>query len=115
MVDAEHFLEVWLMNEEEAKGLIRKALDADQVINMQQLGLPWEEPDNWFLHNVGPITQHKKKKSATELAEEVMSMECKQWFPPGSSLGWGQGSYLLKAKRSHVVQASACLLKSKFH
>ncbi|XP_060106564.1 dynein regulatory complex protein 1 [Heteronotia binoei] len=74
-VDAEHFLEVWLMNEEEAKGLIRKALDADRVINIQQLGLPWTEPDSWFLHNVGPITHHKKKKSATELAREVIMME----------------------------------------
>ncbi|XP_054843506.1 dynein regulatory complex protein 1 [Eublepharis macularius] len=72
IVDAEHFLEVWLMNEEEAKGLISKALDADRVINMQQLGLSWVEPDSWFLRNVGPIVRQKKKKSATELAQEVM-------------------------------------------
>ncbi|XP_015285287.1 PREDICTED: LOW QUALITY PROTEIN: dynein regulatory complex protein 1 [Gekko japonicus] len=82
IVDAEHFLEVWLMNEEEAKGLIRKALDADRIISMQQLGLPWLEPDSWFLHNVGPLMHYKKKKSATELAQEVLMMESKQWFPP---------------------------------
>ncbi|XP_077187306.1 dynein regulatory complex protein 1 [Paroedura picta] len=75
IVDAEHFLEVWLMNEEEAKGLIRRALDADRVIDLQQLGLPWAEPDGWFLHNVGPIMHQKKKKSATEVAHEVLLME----------------------------------------
>ncbi|KAL8184972.1 UNVERIFIED_CONTAM: hypothetical protein K2H54_033734 [Gekko kuhli] len=75
IVDAEHFLKVWLMNEEEAKGLIRKALDADRIISMQQLGLPWLEPDSWFLHNVGPLMHYKKKKSATELAKEVLMME----------------------------------------
>ncbi|XP_048373202.1 dynein regulatory complex protein 1 [Sphaerodactylus townsendi] len=75
IVDADHFLQVWLMNEEEAKGLIRKAFDADRVINMQQLGLPWVEPSGWFLHNVGPIALYKKKKSANELAQEVMKVK----------------------------------------
>ncbi|XP_053105947.1 dynein regulatory complex protein 1 [Hemicordylus capensis] len=73
IVDAEHFLEVWLMNEEEAKGLIRRALDADRVIHAQQLGLPWAEPDTWILHNVGPIVHQKKMKSASELVQEVMA------------------------------------------
>ncbi|XP_062979855.1 dynein regulatory complex protein 1 [Elgaria multicarinata webbii] len=75
IVDAEHFLDVWLMNEEEAKALIRKALDADHIIHAQQLGLPWVEPDSWFLHNVGPIVHSKKMKSANELAQEVMASE----------------------------------------
>ncbi|XP_063158041.1 dynein regulatory complex protein 1 [Candoia aspera] len=77
-VDAEHFLDVWLMNEEEAKELIRKAFDADHVIHAQQLGLPWTEPDGWFLHNVGPIVLTKKMKSANELAHEVITLDTNQ-------------------------------------
>ncbi|PKU27234.1 hypothetical protein llap_22462 [Limosa lapponica baueri] len=71
--DAEKFTEVWLMNEEEAKGLMRKALEADRIIHAQQLGLPWEEPNYWFLHNVGPLKHYKAKRMATKLAAEVMT------------------------------------------
>ncbi|KAM6138251.1 dynein regulatory complex protein 1 [Phoenicopterus ruber ruber] len=71
--DAEKFTEVWLMNEEEAKGLMRKALDADRIIHTQQLGLPWEEPRYWFLNNVGPLGHYKAKRMATELAAEVLA------------------------------------------
>ncbi|NXK24988.1 DRC1 protein, partial [Arenaria interpres] len=71
--DAEKFTEVWLMNEEEAKGLMRKALDADRIIHAQQLGLPWEEPSYWFLHNVGPLKRYKAKRTATKLAAEVVT------------------------------------------
>ncbi|NXJ42496.1 DRC1 protein, partial [Ciconia maguari] len=70
--DAEKFTEVWLMNEEEAKGLMRKALDADRIIHTQQLGLPWEEPRYWFLNNVGPLGHYKAKRMATKLAAEVL-------------------------------------------
>ncbi|XP_063186832.1 dynein regulatory complex protein 1 [Chroicocephalus ridibundus] len=71
--DAEKFTEVWLMNEEEAKGLMRKALDADRIIHTQQLGLPWEEPRYWFLNNVGPLKRYKAKRTATKLAAEVLT------------------------------------------
>ncbi|KFP21291.1 Dynein regulatory complex protein 1, partial [Egretta garzetta] len=71
--DAEKFTEVWLMNEEEAKGLMRKALDADRIIHTQQLGLPWEEPCYWFLNNVGPLGQYEVKRMATKLAAEVLA------------------------------------------
>ncbi|NXS69151.1 DRC1 protein, partial [Pandion haliaetus] len=72
--NAEKFTEVWLMNEEEAKGLMRKALDADRVIHTQQLGLPWEEPRYWFLNNVGPLGHYKAKRMATKLAAEVLTV-----------------------------------------
>ncbi|KFP98705.1 Dynein regulatory complex protein 1, partial [Haliaeetus albicilla] len=72
--DAEKFTEVWLMNEEEAKGLMRKALDADRVIHTQQLGLPWEEPRYWFLNNTGPLGHYKVKRMATKLAAEVLTV-----------------------------------------
>ncbi|CAM9931088.1 unnamed protein product [Bubo scandiacus] len=71
--DAEKFTEVWLMNEEEAKGLMRKALDADRLIHTQQLGLPWEEPHYWFLNNVGPLGRYNAKRMATKLAAEVLT------------------------------------------
>ncbi|KAM6270356.1 dynein regulatory complex protein 1-like [Spheniscus humboldti] len=71
--DAEKFTEVWLMNEEEAKGLMQKALDADRTIHTQQLGLPWEEPRHWFLDNVGPLGHYKVKRMATKLAAEVLT------------------------------------------
>ncbi|NXI41127.1 DRC1 protein, partial [Galbula dea] len=72
-VDAEKFLEVWLVNEEEAKELVRKALAADHIIHTQQLGLPWQEPQHWFLGSVGPLGQYKEKKKATKLAAEVLT------------------------------------------
>ncbi|KAM9563033.1 dynein regulatory complex protein 1 [Guaruba guarouba] len=73
VADAEKFMEVWLMNEAEAKGLVRKALDADRIIHIQQLGLPWEEPHYWFLNNVGPLGHYKVKRRATKLAAEVLT------------------------------------------
>ncbi|KAF1567040.1 Dynein regulatory complex protein 1, partial [Eudyptes schlegeli] len=72
--DAEKFTEVWLMNEEEAKGLMRKALDADRIIHTQQLGLPWEEPRHSFLNNIGPLGHYKAKRMATKLAAEVLTV-----------------------------------------
>ncbi|NXK09677.1 DRC1 protein, partial [Herpetotheres cachinnans] len=71
--DAEKFTEVWLMNEEEAKGLMQKALNADRIIHTQQLGLPWEEPCYWFLNNVSTPRHYKAKRLATKLAAEVLT------------------------------------------
>ncbi|NWR78162.1 DRC1 protein, partial [Centropus unirufus] len=71
--DAEKFTEIWLMNEEEAKGLMRKALDADRIIHTQQLGLPWEEPHYWFLDNVGPLGSYKTKEMVTKLVADVLT------------------------------------------
>ncbi|XP_005146528.2 dynein regulatory complex protein 1 [Melopsittacus undulatus] len=73
VADAEKFMEVWLMNEAEAKGLMRKVLNADRIIHIQQLGLPWEEPHYWFLNNVGPLGHYKMKRRATKLAAEVLT------------------------------------------
>ncbi|NXE54346.1 DRC1 protein, partial [Casuarius casuarius] len=81
--DAEKFVEVWLMNEEEAKGLIRRAFDADRIIHTQQLGLPWEEPRYWFLNNVGPLRHYKAKRTATKLAAEVLTGKGKDEMASG--------------------------------
>ncbi|KFO78303.1 Dynein regulatory complex protein 1, partial [Cuculus canorus] len=72
--DAEKFVEVWLMNEKEAKELMQKALDADRIIHTQLLGLPWEEPRYWFLDNIGPIGSYKAKKMVTKLVAEILTV-----------------------------------------
>ncbi|XP_008593179.1 PREDICTED: dynein regulatory complex protein 1-like, partial [Galeopterus variegatus] len=71
LIDDEKFREIWLMNEEEAKDLIGRALDVDRIIHTHHLGLPWTAPDFWFLKNVGPISQ-QQRKSATQIVEEVL-------------------------------------------
>ncbi|NXE30483.1 DRC1 protein, partial [Ardeotis kori] len=71
--DAKKFREVWKMNEEEAKGLARKALDADRVIHSQQLGLAWEEPPCPVLNGVSPLQRAKARRGATKLAAEVLT------------------------------------------
>lgn len=60
------------MNEEEAKGLIREALDADRIIHIQQLGMPWEEPHFWFMDNVGPLGGRQEKKDAMQVAAQLL-------------------------------------------
>ena len=43
--DQKKFHEIWLMNEEECKELVKKLLEEERVIYEQQLGLPWNAPD----------------------------------------------------------------------
>ncbi|XP_068136038.1 dynein regulatory complex protein 1 [Hyperolius riggenbachi] len=73
-IDAKKFHDIWVMNEEEMKQLVQRALEADQVIHEQQLGLPWVAPDLWFMDNVGPlVAKPKQQKTASMLAKEVMA------------------------------------------
>ncbi|XP_072263364.1 dynein regulatory complex protein 1 [Pyxicephalus adspersus] len=73
-VDAKKFHDIWVMNEEEMKQLVQRALEADRIIQEQQLGLPWTAPDLQFLENVGPLVpEPKQQKSASRLAQEVMA------------------------------------------
>ncbi|XP_037986435.1 dynein regulatory complex protein 1-like [Motacilla alba alba] len=69
---AERFRQVWIVNEEEAKALIRQLLDADRVIHVQQLGMPWEEPRLRFLDNVGPLGRCREKGDALQLAAKLL-------------------------------------------
>ncbi|TGZ66566.1 hypothetical protein CRM22_005247 [Opisthorchis felineus] len=57
-IEAEHrnFRDIWIMNEENLKKLTNRLLEANRVINEQQLGLPWIRPDVNFMCNVGPLT-----------------------------------------------------------
>lgn len=46
------------MNEEEAKEIMRKVLQADRIICEQQLGLKWEPPKEDLFRNVDPLSFH---------------------------------------------------------
>ncbi|NXN85258.1 DRC1 protein, partial [Bombycilla garrulus] len=71
---AEKFRRVWAANEEEAKALIRRALDADRIIHVQQLGMPWEEPQFWFMDNAGPPERRREKRDATHVATQLLEV-----------------------------------------
>ena len=43
--DAEQYSKIWRMNADRVKGVVKELLEADKVINEQQLGLPWKAPD----------------------------------------------------------------------
>lgn len=43
--DTKKFIDVWVMNEEEAVDLAKKVLDEDKIIFTQQLGLDWAVPE----------------------------------------------------------------------
>ena len=46
------------MNDEDAKEIMRKVLQADRIINEQQLGLKWEPPEDDLFRNVDPLAFH---------------------------------------------------------
>ncbi|KAM3932446.1 dynein regulatory complex protein 1 isoform 1-T1 [Leptodactylus fuscus] len=72
-VDAKKFQDIWVMNEEEMKQLVQKALEVDRIIHQQQLGLPWKAPGLGFMDNVGPlVVKPKEQKTASMVAQEVM-------------------------------------------
>ncbi|NXU36826.1 DRC1 protein, partial [Drymodes brunneopygia] len=77
---ADKFRQVWIVNEEEAKALIRQVLDADRIIHVQQLGIPWKEPHLWFMDNVGPLGGRQEKKEAMEVATELLEGGIRQFL-----------------------------------
>ncbi len=52
--DNKKFREIWMMNEEDAKKLVHKILQADKIIYEQQLGLNWHPPSEDVFKNVDP-------------------------------------------------------------
>ncbi|XP_028408430.1 dynein regulatory complex protein 1-like [Dendronephthya gigantea] len=76
--DAKKFLEMWLMNEAQAKELINDVLEEDRIIHEQQLGLPWSKPQLDFLESKGPImitNAEEKKLSATQVAQKALATD----------------------------------------
>jgi dynein regulatry complex protein 1 len=47
-VDLKKFQDIWKMNEEQCKELARNLLEADRIINEQQLGLEWQSPEMYL-------------------------------------------------------------------
>ncbi|KAI8928360.1 sperm tail-domain-containing protein [Entophlyctis helioformis] len=54
MADSKKYQEVWKMNEEEARELMRKVLQADRIIYEQQLGMRWSPPREDLFRNIDP-------------------------------------------------------------
>eukprot|EP00794_Sanderia_malayensis_P011982 gene11982-13220_t len=76
ITDDKKFNDIWLMNEEGAKSLVKDVLAYDEIIHEQQLGLQFTKPDVDFMNNVGPLkstTAEAKKRSAVQVAEEILS------------------------------------------
>ncbi|KAI8832029.1 sperm tail-domain-containing protein [Chytridium lagenaria] len=69
--DNKKYQEIWRMNEELTKELMRKVLQADRIIHEQQLGLNWTPPDESVLEEA-PLGNACVTATA---AEEDHSME----------------------------------------
>ncbi|NXM28659.1 DRC1 protein, partial [Oxyruncus cristatus] len=96
---AEKFRRLWLANEEEAKALAGRALEADRIIRVQQLGIPWEEPPPAVLRSTGPPGERPEKRTAIRAAREALRGGSREGpgmfpagpvFPPGASKGRSQ-------------------------
>ncbi|KAJ8009536.1 hypothetical protein DPEC_G00089900 [Dallia pectoralis] len=75
-IDAKKFEEVWLMNEEEVKALVTKALDTDRLIHEQLLGLAWQRPPLAFMERCGPLkNQSQAQNTAFQAANELLLSE----------------------------------------
>uniref|UniRef100_A0AAZ3R1T5 Dynein regulatory complex protein 1 n=1 Tax=Oncorhynchus tshawytscha TaxID=74940 RepID=A0AAZ3R1T5_ONCTS len=85
-IDAKKFEEVWLMNEEEVKALVEKALDTDRLVHEQQLGLAWQRPSLAFMERCGPLQpQRQTQKTAHQAISELLQL--------GQTSGLGKGKY----------------------
>uniref|UniRef100_A0A8C8HBK5 Dynein regulatory complex protein 1 n=1 Tax=Oncorhynchus tshawytscha TaxID=74940 RepID=A0A8C8HBK5_ONCTS len=74
-IDAKKFEEVWLMNEEEVKALVEKALDTDRLVHEQQLGLAWQRPSLAFMERCGPLQpQRQTQKTAHQAISELLQL-----------------------------------------
>ena len=80
--DTKKFIDVWVMNEEEAIELARKVLDEDRIIFTQQIGLEWSVPEtSKVLEGEGrpllagepaKITSTSSLKSAKAAADDII-------------------------------------------
>ncbi|KAJ1545497.1 hypothetical protein HK096_006345 [Nowakowskiella sp. JEL0078] len=52
--DSKKYRDVWRMNEELAKDLMRKVLQADRIIHEHQLGMHWTPPKEDLFRNIDP-------------------------------------------------------------
>lgn len=73
--DSKKFHDIWIMNEDEVKDLVKKVLNADRIIHEQQLGLPWSSPDTKFMETHGPLVGfgETKEKTAIAVARDILT------------------------------------------
>ncbi|XP_026883481.2 dynein regulatory complex protein 1 isoform X2 [Electrophorus electricus] len=72
-VDAKRLEDVWLMNEAEAKALVRQALEIDRLIHEQQLGLAWTPPPLTVMEQPGPVQPRNRiQPSARQAAAQAL-------------------------------------------
>ena len=71
--DAKKYNEVWKMNEERAMDLMRKLLQADQIIHEQQLGIKWNSPSEDRFKTIDPSFFHDSGESPFSNLEELDS------------------------------------------
>jgi len=71
--DAQKFRHIWLMNEEECKSLARSILDADRIIQQQQLGLPWTPPPQLYVsYHTPPLAPLLPSGGSVRVAVQVI-------------------------------------------
>ncbi|KAK3569108.1 hypothetical protein QTP86_022141 [Hemibagrus guttatus] len=68
LVDAKRYEEIWLMKEDEAKALARRAVGLDRDIYEQVLGLTWSPPTL-------PFMDHSSPKQPQRTAQHVLGEE----------------------------------------
>ena len=76
ITDAKMFRDIWLMNEEKVRKVVKEVLDTDNVIHRQQLGLEWENPPEIESPMNKTVTEKESKRElsgATRYASEVLS------------------------------------------
>ncbi|XP_053090520.1 dynein regulatory complex protein 1 [Pangasianodon hypophthalmus] len=71
-VDAKRYEEVWLMNEDEAKRLVSRALELDRVVHEQVLGLTWSPPPMPFMDHSCP---KQPQRTAQQVVAQVLGEE----------------------------------------
>lgn len=68
-VDAKRYVELWLMNEDEAQALAHRAVALDRVIHEQVLGLTWSPLPLPFMDHSSPKQLHR---TTQEVAAQVL-------------------------------------------
>ncbi|MCJ8732323.1 hypothetical protein PDJAM_G00210080 [Pangasius djambal] len=71
-VDAKRYEEVWLMNEDEAKHLVSRAVELDRIVHEQVLGLTWSPPPMPFMDHSCP---KQPQRTAQQVAAQVLGEE----------------------------------------
>lgn len=115
--DNARFNEIWAMNEAEVRALIAKIIQADKVIHVQQLGIPWTPPTDPIFglaetgagsSQLGPSGQAGINTSAVDSSKHGIS---KSEFVDDQSMVTGQ-QHTNKGEESRI---SIEKIKNVFH